>query len=164
MDVSASVTRPSTLDQFTRSALILPELREQDPAGVIQELSRALQREGFVQDLLPFYHAALNQELMASSVLKSGLAFPHGRMSGVKQLQFAYGRAPRPLTWGPKGSALVQHVFLLAVPPTDAVAYLHVLASLARLGEQPEQLSELRAARNTESILAVLGKVKLRHG
>ena len=158
------MTQPRTLAQFTRATLILQRLREVDPAGVIQELSQALQREGFVRDLLPFYHAALNQELMANSALRCGLAFPHGRMSGVKQLQFAYGRAPRPLTWGAKGSSLVQHVFLLAVPPTDAVAYLHVLASLARLGEQPDQLGELRDAQDPESILAVLQKVKLRHG
>ena len=34
----------------------------------------------------------LNQELMANSALASGLAFPHARLSGVKRLQFAFGR------------------------------------------------------------------------
>jgi len=41
----------------------------------------------------------------------------------------------------------VQLVFLLAVPATDAADYLHLLASLARLGQEPERLAQLRNAR-----------------
>jgi mannitol/fructose-specific phosphotransferase system IIA component (Ntr-type) len=58
----------------------------------------------------------------------------------------------------------VQLVFLLAVPATDAAGYLHLLASLARLGQQPEQLAQLRVAENAEAILAVLQQIRLRQG
>ncbi len=40
----------------------------------------------------------------------------------------------------------------------------HLLASLARLGQQPELLAELRAAENAEGILAVLEKIRMRQG
>ena len=83
-------------------ALIVPQLRERDTAGIVSELSQALQREGCVPDLLPFYQAALNQELLANSALDCGLAFPHARLSGVKRLQFAFGRTPEPIIWGAK--------------------------------------------------------------
>jgi mannitol/fructose-specific phosphotransferase system IIA component (Ntr-type) len=58
----------------------------------------------------------------------------------------------------------VQLVFLIAVPATDAAGYLHLLASLSRLGQQPEQLAQLRAAENAEAILAVLQQIRLRQG
>jgi mannitol/fructose-specific phosphotransferase system IIA component (Ntr-type) len=58
----------------------------------------------------------------------------------------------------------VQIVFLLAVPATDAAGYLHLLASLARLGQQPELLAQLRAAEDAEAILAVLQKIRMRQG
>ena len=115
-------------------------------------------------DVLPFYHAALNQELMANSSLECGVAFPHARVGGVKQLQFAFGRVPEPVIWGARGSWPVQLVFLLSVPPTDAARYLHLLASLARLGQQAEFVAQLRAAETTEAILAFLGKIKVRQG
>ena len=85
-------------------------------------------------------------------------------MSGVKRLQFAFGRAPEPIFWGAGSSSPVQFVFLLAVPATDAAGYLHLLASLARLGQQPEVLAELRAAQDAEAILAVLEQLRLRQG
>lgn len=156
------VAAPVLLADYTRRALVVPRLRERDTAGIIGELGQVLQREGAVPDVLPFYQAALNQELLANSALESGLAFPHARLSGVKQLQFAFGRTPQPVTWGGRDSWPVQLVFLLAVPATDAAGYLHLLASLARLGQQPEILAELRAAERVEPILAALQQVRLR--
>ena len=163
-EAASSIAVPVSLGDFTRPALIVPRLRQRDAAGVISELSLVLQREGYVPDVLPFYQAALNQELMASSALDCGLAFPHARLSGVKRLQFAFGRTPAPVIWGAKSSWPVQLVFLLAVPATDATAYLHLLASLARLGQRPDLLAELREAEDADAILAVLEKMRIRQG
>jgi mannitol/fructose-specific phosphotransferase system IIA component (Ntr-type) len=151
-----------SLANYTRPKLIVPQLRERDAAGIISELSQVLQREGCLSDVLPFYHTALNQELMANSALECGIALPHGRLNGVKQLQFAFGRAPEPVIWGSKGSGPVQLVFLLAVPATDAACYLHLLASLARLGQQAERVDELRAAQDATAVIAVLEKIRIR--
>jgi mannitol/fructose-specific phosphotransferase system IIA component (Ntr-type) len=151
-----------TLADYTQPGLVVPRLREHDAAGIISELSHVLQRQGCVADVLPFYHTALNHELLANSAHPCGIALPHGRLSGVKQLQFAFGRAPEPVVWGPKGSCAVQLVFLLAVPATDAACYLHLLASLARLAQQPERLAELRAAEDSHAVISILEKIKLR--
>jgi mannitol/fructose-specific phosphotransferase system IIA component (Ntr-type) len=163
-EATTNVAAVASLADFTRPGLIMPWLRQRDAAGVISELSLVLQREGCVPDVLPFYQAALNQELMANSALGCGLAFPHARLSGVKRLQFAFGRTPTPIAWGAKNSWPVQLVFLLAVPATDAAAYLHLLASLARLGQRPDLLAQLRAAESAEAIVAALGEIKLRQG
>jgi mannitol/fructose-specific phosphotransferase system IIA component (Ntr-type) len=162
-EATITVAAPVSLADYTRPALIVPRLRERDTAGIISELSQALQREGSVPDVLPFYQAALNQESLANSALESGLALPHARLSIVKHLQFAFGRASEPIVWGGKNSWPVQLVFLLAVPATDAAGYLHLLASLARLGQQPEILAQLREADDAKSILALLQQVRLRH-
>src|SRR5579859_597398 len=151
-----------TVADYTDATLIVPELREKDPAGIIGELSQALQRHGCVPDVLTFYHTALNQEMLSSSAVECGLAFPHARLKGVKHLQFAVGRTPRPVIWGAKSSSPARFIFLLAVPATDAAPYLHLLASLARLGQQPNHLAKLQKATNAEAILAVLNKVRMR--
>ncbi len=164
LDATMNPVAPMTLADYTQPGLIVPQLRERDTAGIVSELSQVLQRQGCVVNVLPFYHAALNQELLANSALGCGLAFPHARLSGVKQLQFAFGRTPEPIIWAAKGSWPVQLVFLLAVPATDAASYLHLLASLARLGQQPELLAQLRTADTAESILAVLEKIRMRQG
>jgi len=163
-EATINVAVPVVLADYTRPALIVPRLREGDTAGIISELSQVLQRQGGVPDVLPFYQAALNQELLTNSALDCGLAFPHARLSGIKRLQFAFGRTPAPIVWGAKSAWPVQLIFLLAVPATDAAGYLNLLASLARLGQQPEVLAQLRAAANAEAILAVLGNLRMRQG
>jgi mannitol/fructose-specific phosphotransferase system IIA component (Ntr-type) len=162
LQATLPLTVPATLADYTQPGLIVPQLRQRDTAGIISELSQALQREGYVPDLLPFYQAALNQELMANSALECGFAFPHARLSAVKRLQFAFGRTEQPINWGAKGSYPVQFIFLLAVPATDAASYLHLLASLAKLGQQARLLAELRVAESVEPILAALQQVRLR--
>lgn len=161
-EATINVAAPVSLADYTLPALIVPRLREGDTAGIVSELSQVLHREGGVPDVLPFYQAALNQELLTSSALDCGLAFPHARLSGIKRLQFALGRTAEPIDWGAKTSWSVQFIFLLAVPATDAAGYLQLLASLARLGQQPEVLAQLRAAENAEAILTVLGNVRMR--
>ncbi len=162
LDLTSRVTAAGSLADYTRAGLIVPKLRERDTAGIIGELSGALQREGCVPDLLPFYHAALNQELLSNSAQDCGLAFPHARLSGLKHLQFAFGRTREPVIWGARGLWPVQVIFLLAVPATDAACYLHVLASIARLSREPERIRELRAANTTQEILALLEAIKIR--
>lgn len=161
-DVTVGPAGLLTVADYTRPGLIVPQLRERDTAGIISELSKVLQQQGVVSDVLPFYHAALNHELLSNSAVDCGIALPHGRLNGVKRLQFAFGRAPEPVTWCARGSWPVRFVFLLAVPATDAACYLHLLASLARLSAQPERMAELRAAEDAAGILAVLEKIKLR--
>ena len=158
------VTGPLTLSEYTRPQLIVPRLEYQDAAGIISELSQILQQGGEVPDVLPFYHTALNHELLADSGTECGIAFPHARLSGIRHLQFAFGRAAEPVAWGARGSWPIEFVFLLAVPATDAARYLHLLASLARLGQRPDYLGELRAASGAEDIMRVLGKVTIRQG
>jgi fructose PTS system EIIBC or EIIC component len=164
LELTSNLATLVTLADYTSLGLIVPTLRERDTAGIISELSQVLQRQGCLPDVLPFYHAALNQELLSSSALPCGIAFPHARLSGAKRLRFAFGRAAQPVNWGANGAAPVQLVFLLAVPATDAASYLHLLASLARLGEQSDYLRELRGAQDAEAILAVLEKIRLRKG
>ena len=163
-EATINVVVPVSLADYTGPGLIVPQLREGDAAGIISELSQVLQRQGAVPDVLPFYQSALNQELLTSSALDCGLAFPHARLSGIKRVKFAFGRTPAPIAWGAKSSWPVQLIFLLAVPATDAAGYLHLLASLARLGQQPDVLAQLRAAENVEAILAVLGNIRMRQG
>jgi mannitol/fructose-specific phosphotransferase system IIA component (Ntr-type) len=152
----------STLADFTRLGLIIPSLRGRDVASVLQELSQALHQAGCVADLLPFYHAALNREFLVSTDMEPGLACPHARLPGLKQLYFAYGRSEPPLTWGGGAGRSIHGVFLLAVPATDSAQYLRLVSGLVRLGQDTALLRTLRQATDAAQILRVLTEVRLR--
>jgi len=151
-----------TLADFTTGGLIIPHLRGQDVATVIQELSRALQREARVPDLLPFYHAALNREFLVSTDMEAGIAFPHARLPGLKELSFALGRSAEPLTWGMRSTRSIRLVFLIAVPATDSTHYLLLISGLARLAGDDRLVEKLHCAQDTVQFLEVLQQIKLR--
>jgi mannitol/fructose-specific phosphotransferase system IIA component (Ntr-type) len=164
MPISTVVRPPGivSLADFTSPALILPHLRGQDAASVIQELSQALHRENRLPDVLPFYHAALNREFLGSTEMEAGMAFPHARLQGLSTLSYAFGRADQPLAWDPKTAPSVSLVFLMAVPATDSTQYLWLVSGLARLAKNPQLMPSLKAAKDTFQILDVLRQIKLR--
>jgi mannitol/fructose-specific phosphotransferase system IIA component (Ntr-type) len=151
-----------TLADFTSPGLIIPHLRGREVAAVIHELSQVMQRENRVPDLLPFYHAALNRESLASSEMEAGMAFPHARLPGLQELSFALGRNDEPLVWGAKAVRSVRLVFLMAVPATDSIQYLSLISGLARLAKDRSLVEKLQAALNTPQILEVLQQIQLR--
>lgn len=151
-----------TLADFTSPGLIVPHLRGQDAASVIQELSLAMQREGRVPDLLLFYHAVLNREFLVSTDMVAGMAFPHARLPKLRELSYALGRSDELLPWGSKGYRSVRLVFLLAVPATDSSQYLPLISSLARLAKDGRLVENLHSAQDTFQMLDVLKQVRLR--
>jgi mannitol/fructose-specific phosphotransferase system IIA component (Ntr-type) len=151
-----------TLADFTSPGLIVPRLRGQDTASVIQELSHALQREKRIPDLLPYYHAALNREFMVGTDMEAGMAFPHARLPTLKEVSFAFGRSDDTLSWGARATRSVRLVFLMAVPATDSTQYLLIISGLARLAKDSRLMEKLHAARDTFQIVEVLKQVELR--
>ena len=151
-----------TLADFTRPGLIVPHLRSRDATSAIHELSLAMQREGCVPDWLPFYHEALNREFLLSTDMEAGMAFPHARLAGLKDLAFAFGRSDEPFAWGPQLTHPVRMVFLLAVPATDAEQYLPLVSGLARLSSNNPLLEKIRSAANGAEIIAAFRQIVLR--
>jgi fructose PTS system EIIBC or EIIC component len=151
-----------TLADFTRPGLIVPHLRSRDATSAIHELSLAMQREGCVPDWLPFYHEALNREFLLSTDMEAGMAFPHARLAGLKDLAFAFGRSDEPFAWGPQLTHPVRMVFLLAVPATDAEQYLPLVSGLARLSSNHPLLEKIRSAADGAEIIAAFRQIVLR--
>src|SRR4029453_14836495 len=110
-------------------------------------------------DLMPFYHAVLNREFLASTDTEAGMALPHARLPTVPKLAFAFGRSDQPLLWGTRA---VRLVFLFAVPATDSTRYLLLISGLAHLAKDDRLLKKLHTAQDTIQILEVLQQVKLR--
>jgi mannitol/fructose-specific phosphotransferase system IIA component (Ntr-type) len=160
---ATAVDSALSLADFTSDALMLPELRQRDTAGVIQELSQLLHQQGRMPDVLPFYHAALNREFLVSTATDYGMAFPHARLNGLTRLWFALGRSSFPIPWGSQDPKMVWLVFLLAAPATEAAGYLHIVSGLARLGKDSRLMAALRDAPDAAAMFAVLRQVGLPH-
>jgi PTS system nitrogen regulatory IIA component len=99
---------------------------------------------------------------MVSTEMEEGMAFPHARLSDLKELSFALGRCDGPLGWGPGAVRSVRLVFLLAVPATDSTQYFLLVSGLARLARAPRLVKRLHAAADACQMFEVLRQIELR--
>jgi mannitol/fructose-specific phosphotransferase system IIA component (Ntr-type) len=152
-----------SLADFTCPALLIPKLQERDTAGAVKELSQGLHQQGYVPDLLAFYHAALNHEFLVNSATSCGIALPHARLNAISESRFAYGRSSQGIGWGSGISARIEFVFLLAVPATDAAGFLQLLSAIARLGQQESLRDRLRSRQTPEELFDFFQQIKVRH-
>lgn len=151
-----------TLADFTTPGLIIPRLRGRDAATVIQELAAAMQQEGRVPDAESLCRAALSREGQGGTDMEDGMAFPHARLAGLKELSFALGRSDGPLLWGAGTARSVRLVFLLAVPAMDYTQYLRLISGLARLAKDGPLVKQLHAAQDAAQIIGLLRQVELK--
>lgn len=151
-----------TLADYTSPALIVPQLRPGNAFDVIQELSQVLHRDGRLPDLAAFSQAALTREMMVSTAMDYGMAFPHARLKELKHLCFSLGRTAEPIFWVAGGTAPVRLMFLSAVPLHEAGNYLPLISGFARLSKDSQLLEKMHAARNAQEMFALLKQVKLR--
>lgn len=161
MERHADQPTAMTLADFTGPGLMVPTLRSEEAPSAIKELTEALQSEDRVPDALFFYQAALNREFLAGTDMEAGMAFPHARLAGLKEVCFAVGRSSEPLRWGPQPACSVRLVFLLAIPATDATQYLMVISGLARLSKDAVLMGRLLEARDSRQMFEVLQSIAL---
>jgi len=149
----------NSVADYTDPSLIVPLLRSRDAAAVTAELCSTLQRQGRINDLLPFHHAVITHESVSGTVISPGWALPHARLAGIAGLTFALGRTAEPLAWF--GGEPVCMVFLFAVPESEAMAYLSLIAGLARLGQDRLRLERLGDAPDSLTMFEVLREIPL---
>lgn len=164
MSPRMAVAPVASLADFTSEALLVAELSQRNPAAIIHELSRLLQKEARVPDLRAFSDAVLKRESMISTAMDGAMAFPHARLSGLSELSFALGRSAHPISWASHDGGCVRLVFLIAVPAARCGSYLHLISGLARLSQQPPLRERLCKARDTNEMLAALGEIVIRTG
>ncbi len=148
-----------TLADFTAPGLILSHLAGRDAPSVLQELSDALRREGRIGDTVPLYSAALKRETLITTHVGAGIALPHARMTGLKQLSFALGRSEQPLAWESGKNGSVTLVFLLAIPAQDSQEYLQLISGLSRFAREGNLIAQLGSAPDADAIFQILKQV-----
>jgi PTS system fructose-specific IIC component len=160
--MSLAIQNAATLADLTSPALIVSALRGQGAADAIRELSEALCRDGRVPATRPFCDAVMKREMLASTEMEAGMAFPHARLAEISELSFAVGRSTRPFGWGATGKGSVRLMFLIAVPESGSADYLLLISGLARLSKDRQLVERLLAAESATQALAVLRSVPLR--
>jgi len=92
------------------------------------------------------------REQLGTTGVGQGIAIPHGRVSGLKEVRGFFARLSSPLAFDADDQRPVDLVFLLLAPDTAGADHLHALATVSRIMRNPEFCEKIRRAPNADAI------------
>jgi len=138
--------------------LIIDELGGSTKMEVLQEFSGLLQQRGRVPDKEGLTRVLIAREALGSTGIGDGVAIPHGKLKGLKDLVLAFGRS----TTGVDFDSLdgqPAHLFFMLLAPEDAPGeHLKALARISRLMKNRELRESLMAADDATEIRRLIAQ------
>ena len=123
--------------------------------ALLQQLANlAGQRLGL--DSAAILASVSEREQLGSTGFGHGVAIPHGKIDGLKQIYCLFARLSEPLDYKAIDGDSVDLVFLLLSPPDAGAEHLKALASISRVTRHAATLEKMRGARSRDALAAVL--------
>lgn len=124
--------------------------------SVITELVDLLADNGALVDRDVVLEAVFVREETRSTGIGSGIAIPHGKCSGVKELVMSVGIAAEAIDFDSIDAKPVSIIILLASPIDRTGPHIQALARISRLMLDEEFKSKLENARSAEEVYELI--------
>jgi len=137
------------------------------PDAIIARLEASGKKQ-VLQDFAGFAapHAALDsvavfdvlweREKLGTTGVGAGIAIPHGKLTGLDQVQGFFARLSQPIGFDAVDDKPVDLVFLLLAPAEAGADHLHALATVSRLLRDPGLCEAIRRAKDELAIYRLL--------
>jgi fructose-specific phosphotransferase system IIA component len=124
----------------------------------IGELVGLLAKNGEVADAKKVLDAVLERESTRTTGIGNGLAIPHGKCNGAKDLVMAIGKAATPIDFQSIDGRPVTLIWLLTSPPDKTGPHIHALARISRLMTIDKFRQALAAATTAQQVYEIVMK------
>lgn len=141
--------------------LLTPErirvpIKATDKNGVITELIDLLAETGALSNRDAALEAVLKREAERTTGIGYGLAIPHGKSDGCRQLVMAAGKPARPVDFQSLDGRPVTFAVLLVSPPDQTGPHIQALAKISRLMNIEEFRNAVSRALTDEDLFAAI--------
>ncbi len=134
---------------------VLPLLKARSKKQVLQGLSdQASDMTGL--DHRDVFETLLQRERLGSTGVGHGIAIPHGKISGLKQIIGLFAKLENPIDFDAIDDQPVDLVFVLLAPESAGADHLKALARISRLLREPSAIEKLRKTTDKMGIYAIL--------
>jgi PTS system nitrogen regulatory IIA component len=123
--------------------------------SLLQQLAN-LAAQRLDTDGAPILASVNEREQLGSTGFGQGVAIPHGKIEGLKQIYGLFVRLAEPIDYKAIDGRPVDLVFLLLSPPDAGAEHLKALAAISRVTRHSATLEKMRGARSRDALAAVL--------
>lgn len=141
---------------------VIAKLRATSKKQVLQELAkRAAETTGLPERQI--FEVLLERERLGTTGVGNGIAIPHGKLPGLKQLFGMFARLESPVDFDAIDEQPVDLIFLLLAPEAAGADHLKALARVSRLLRDRGVCEKLRGANQPDAIYALLTESPASH-
>jgi fructose-specific phosphotransferase system IIA component len=144
------------LTQILQPTCIKVPLEGKDKTSVISELIDLLDAAGLLLDKKTACEAVFMREQTRSTGIGSGIAIPHGKCRGVRELVMAVGITHEPIDFESVDGKPVAIVILLVSPADQTGPHIQALAKISRLMLDEQFRQALENASTADEVYQLL--------
>ena len=137
--------------------MILTEIVADSKRHVLEQISKFVaERKGL--DKSSVFEAVLERENLGSTGYGNGVAFPHARLEGLKNVVAVFARLKNPIDYDALDGNPVDMVAFMISPENSGDDHLRTLAIFSRVLKDAAICSAIRSAKNAHEIYSVMQK------
>ncbi|PKL47641.1 MAG: PTS fructose transporter subunit IIA [Planctomycetes bacterium HGW-Planctomycetes-1] len=144
------------LTQILQPACVKVPLDGKDKQAVIAEIVGVLDANKLLINKDEVLQAIINREATRSTGIGSGIAIPHGKCKGVKELVMAIGISRQGIDFQSIDEKPVYIIVLLASPIDKTGPHIQALARISRLMLDEDFRSKLQNAPDARSLYELI--------
>ena len=143
--------RKTGISRFSAEELMVCDLKGDTTESVIRELAEAMAANRFVSNADALVTAAMEREIVLSTAMGDGLAFPHVRGVEGGGLTLALGVSKKGFVYDDAGTR-VNIVFFSAIPVAVSAFYLRLMSGLSEAFSKKENRDLLLTAKTSAEL------------
>jgi nitrogen PTS system EIIA component len=153
---SSKARNPSLmLCHYLTPATILIRSEIPDKKDLFHDLTSQLAKVWNLSEVEKLMDAVWEREKEGHTVLESGLAIPHARVSGLDEIKACLGIIPQGYL-DPQENVQVRIVFLFLSPQEQFGNHLQMLAQISRIFQDTEFMERLIASKTPEEVFNLI--------
>lgn len=144
--------------RFSSPKLMLPKLKAASRDEVLEQICTHMEKENFIDNGKRLYEEALRREVLASTAVDQGLAFPHVRGVEGGGLSLALATLSKGVKFDENAKSSTKIVCFISIPTAASAFYLKLLAGLTQTFRDETARDLLLAAESPEDLWKALVK------
>lgn len=143
--------------------MVVPDVGGSTKAQVLRELASPLANKYRELDLRTITAVLAERERLGSTAIGDGIAIPHGKLAGVRQIVGIFGRHRRGVDFESLDGRPTHLFFVLVAPEDSTSLHLKALARVSRLFKDSSFRERLIAANDSDEIYRLIAEEDSRY-
>jgi mannitol/fructose-specific phosphotransferase system IIA component (Ntr-type) len=144
--------------RFSAPVLMMPKLKVKTRDEALEKICTAMEKQSFVDHGKRLFEEAVRREVISSTAVDQGLAFPHVRGVEGGGLSLALATITRGVKFSDEAKTNTRIIFFISIPTAASAFYLKLLSGLTKTFRDEENRDLLMAAETQDDLWKALVK------